>query len=142
MPTKKSPLQETSARRDDTDAQSLGNYLANIRGIKKLTLRQVEEASGQQVSNAYLSQLEKGRIAKPSPNVLDALSRVYTIPYDVLMEKAGYRTAEADTGVLRGASSSPRRKSALTNENLSAAEEAQLIEYLAFLRQRKQELKP
>ena len=55
-----------------------------------MTLRQVEEATNREVSNAYLSQLENGKIKKPSPNILHALSTVYEISYDGLMEKAGY----------------------------------------------------
>ncbi len=37
---------------------SLGQYLASIRQARKMTLRQVEEATNKLVSNAYLSQIE------------------------------------------------------------------------------------
>jgi transcriptional regulator with XRE-family HTH domain len=37
-----------------------------------------------------LSQLENGKIRKPSPNVLHGLANVYAVPYETLMEKAGY----------------------------------------------------
>jgi len=50
---------------------TLGQYLASIRNDRKMTLRQVEEASGKEVSNAYLSQLENGKILQPSPNILN-----------------------------------------------------------------------
>jgi len=43
-----------------------------------MSLRQVEEATEKEVSNAYLSQLETGKIVKPSPNILHALARVYS----------------------------------------------------------------
>jgi len=36
----------------------LGPLLADLRTAKRLSLRQVEEATGKAVSNAYLSQLE------------------------------------------------------------------------------------
>ena len=68
----------------------LGSLLADLRTAKRLSLRQVEEATGKAVSNAYLSQLENGKIHKPSPNVLHSLSGVYAVPYEALMEKAGY----------------------------------------------------
>src|SRR5437868_6833026 len=55
----------------------LGPLLADLRTAKRLSLRQVEEATGKAVSNAYLSQLENGKIHKPSPNVLHSLSGVY-----------------------------------------------------------------
>ena len=125
----------TSAEPEPT---ALGRYLAQIRGIKKLTLREVEEAAEKQVSNAYLSQLEKGRISKPSPNVLHALARVYNIAYDTLMEKAGYLTAETSSDILRSGKVGGTRsaKNALSSEQLSEEEETKLLEYLAFLRRR------
>lgn len=46
-----------------------------IRLTNKLTLRQVEEATG--ISNAYLSQLENGKIANPSYNTVRTLLRLY-----------------------------------------------------------------
>ena len=67
----------------------LGTLLADLRMAKGLSLREVEEATDRAVSNAYLSQLENGRIKKPSPNVLHALAEVYSVPYEALMEKAG-----------------------------------------------------
>ena len=43
----------------------LGQFLWDIRNARGLKLRQVEEACD--VSNAYLSQLETGKIKQPSP---------------------------------------------------------------------------
>ena len=40
----------------------LGGLLADLRTAKGLSLRQVEEATDKAVSNAYLSQLENGKI--------------------------------------------------------------------------------
>ena len=68
----------------------LGVVLSDLRKAKGFSLREVEEATGNAVSNAYLSQLENGRIKKPSPNVLHSLAEVYVVPYETLMEKAGY----------------------------------------------------
>ena len=56
---------------------------------KGLSLREVEEGTGKGVSNAYLSQLENGKIKKPSPSVLHSLAEVYVVPYEALMEQAG-----------------------------------------------------
>jgi transcriptional regulator with XRE-family HTH domain len=112
---------------------TLGTYLANIRATKRMTLRDVEEVSGKEVSNAYLSQLEKGHIKKPSPNILHSLATVYGIPYEVLMEKAGYITAAAERvdGEKHG------RVATFAGENLSSEEEDELLNYLAFLRSRR-----
>jgi transcriptional regulator with XRE-family HTH domain len=121
------------------DAASLGAYLAAIRGVRRLTLREVEEATGGEVSNAYLSQLENNKITRPSPNVLHALARVLSVPYETLMEKAGYHSpATAELDVLRSASPAKKpRPSVFASENLSPEEEEALLEYLAFLRSRK-----
>lgn len=118
---------------DSAGAGALGAYLASIRAAKGLTLREVEEATGKDVSNAYLSQLENGKITKPSPHILHSLSEVYAVPYDKLMEKAGYIKP-----------SSPRPKqtrhgSAATFaiDDLTSEEEQELLRYLAFVRSKK-----
>jgi transcriptional regulator with XRE-family HTH domain len=110
----------------------LGSLLADLRTAKGLSLRQVEEATEHAVSNAYLSQLEKGRIRKPSPNVLHALAAVYAAPYETLMEKAGYLLPSAGRGGGRR-----RRLAAFAIDDLTAEEEEELLKYLAFLRSRK-----
>lgn len=71
-------------------AESLGRYLKSARLGSNMTLREVEEATGKEVSNAYLSQLESGKIMKPSVHVLYALSTSLGVPYETLMERAGY----------------------------------------------------
>ena len=111
----------------------LGGLLADLRRAKRLSLREVEEATGRAVSNAYLSQLEKGKIRKPSPNVLHSLAAVYAVPYETLMEKAGYLLPpEGRAGARRR-----RRLAAFAIDDLSVEEEAELLKYLAFLRSRK-----
>jgi transcriptional regulator with XRE-family HTH domain len=126
MPKTKEPLPKQ-------DTQSLGEYLANIRTAKRMTLREVEEATAHEVSNAYLSQLENGRISKPSPNILHCLSKVYGASYEVLMEKAGYIATTSD----RGESERHGRIPTFAKENLTVEEEEELLQYLAFLRSRK-----
>jgi len=110
----------------------LGTVLADLRTAKRLSLREVEEATGKAVSNAYLSQLENGRIQKPSPSVLHNLAAVYSVAYESLMEKAGYLLPpEGDKAGRR------RRLAALAIDDLTAEEEEELLKYLAFLRSRK-----
>ena len=108
----------------------LGALLADLRTAKGLSLREVEEATGQAVSNAYLSQLENGRIQKPSPNVLHSLAGVYAVPYEALMEKAGYLPRAEQGGRQRS------RLAAFAIDDLTAEEEEELLKYLAFLRSR------
>jgi transcriptional regulator with XRE-family HTH domain len=109
----------------------LGALLADLRTAKGLSLREVEEATGKAVSNAYLSQLENGRIQKPSPNVLHSLAEVYAVPYETLMEKAGYLLpSERNEGGRR------RRLAVFAIDDLTVEEEEELLKYLAFLRSR------
>lgn len=109
----------------------LGALLADLRTAKGLSLREVEEATGKAVSNAYLSQLENGKIKKPSPNVLQSLAEVYVVPYETLMEKAGYLLPPEGKNAGRR-----RRLAAFAIEDLTAEEEEELLKYLAFLRSR------
>src|SRR2546425_6893236 len=66
------------------EASGLGEFLKNVRKAQQHTLRDVEEATG--VSNAYLSQLEQGKMTKPSPQILHKLASFYGVPYEKLME--------------------------------------------------------
>jgi transcriptional regulator with XRE-family HTH domain len=110
----------------------LGVVLSDLRKAKGFSLREVEQATGNAVSNAYLSQLENGKIKKPSPNVLHSLAEVYVVPYETLMERAGYLLPS------EGKRSGRRRRlAAFAIDDLTAEEEEELLKYLAFLRSRK-----
>jgi transcriptional regulator with XRE-family HTH domain len=113
------------------EPNELGAILADLRTAKGFSLREVEEATGKAVSNAYLSQLEHGRIRKPSPDVLHNLAEVYVVPYEALMEKAGYLLPSEDGGGGRR-----KRLAAFAIDDLTAEEEEELLRYLAFLRSR------
>lgn len=108
--------------------RELGGLLADLRTAKGLSLREVEAATGRAVSNAYLSQLENGKIKKPSPSVLHSLAEVYVVPYETLMEKAGYLMPSESGGGKR------KRLAAFAIDDLTAEEEEELLKYLAFLR--------
>lgn len=68
----------------------LASVLTDLRAKSNLSLRDVEKASGEVVSNVYLSQLEHGHRSDPNPRVLVALARVYGVRVQVLFEAAGY----------------------------------------------------
>ena len=112
---------------------TLGQYLASIRLDRRMSLRQVEEASEKQVSNAYLSQLENEKIQQPSPIVLNQLAEIYGIDYLQLMELAGYMPARKahDDSQRHG------RAATFAEHNLSAEEESEMLEFLKYLRTRK-----
>lgn len=109
---------------------TLGQYLATVRSGRKLTLRQVEEATDKQVSNAYLSQLENGRVKQPSPHILHCLAELYAVDYTILMQMAGYLkpSGTRKEGERHG------RATTFSKLDLTPEEEAQLIKYLRFLR--------
>ena len=109
---------------------TLGEALRQMRTAQGLKLRDVEKAAG--VSNAYLSQIETGKIDKPSPNILYKLAELYGASYDALMELAGYvsRRETEKPRLLTGAALS-------AIEDLTPDEEAELMKYIAFLRSRR-----
>jgi transcriptional regulator with XRE-family HTH domain len=115
-----------------TPDNSLGAHLARLRDAAGLSLRQVEEATKNEVSNAYLSQLENNKITKPSPNVLHALSQVYKVSYEDLMRRAGYITSDADAEGRRQA-----KVATFAIKDVTPEEEKTLLAYLAFIRQQK-----
>lgn len=110
----------------------LGTHLAAIRKDRGFSLRHVEELTKKAVSNAYLSQVESGKIQQPSPNILHALSSVYKISYEQLMAMAGYISAARKRDV------DAPKPSALTELNLTPEEEIELLEYLQFRRAQKE----
>ena len=113
---------------------TLGQYLASIRTDRKMTLREVEEATNRQVSNAYLSQIENDRIRKPSPNILHSLAEIYAISFENLMDKAGYLMPSTR----RSDDERHGRVATFAEYNLTGDEESELLQYLQFIRSRRQ----
>jgi transcriptional regulator with XRE-family HTH domain len=110
--------------------RTLGEELHSIRELRKLSLREIEQATG--ISNAYLSQLENDKIKKPSPHFLHKLASIYDISFEMLMERIGYvapKPKEGGPKTLAGAA-------LFSEENLSADEEHALMDYLNHLRSR------
>lgn len=122
-----------SVEEKSASKSQLGQYLASIRRDRGLTLREVEEKTQKQVSNAYLSQIENAKIEKPSPNILNALADIYDINFVSLMEMAGYMSAASN----RGHNERHGRIATFAEHNLSPDEEEELMRYLEFMRSRK-----
>ena len=125
----------TDDRGTQSRAEVLGAYLKSLRAGAKLSLREVEEATGKEVSNAYLSQLEHGKISKPSPNILHSLAAVYHVQYEKLMEYAGYLSSSGNR--LEGAKHG--RAATFSIDNLTEEEEKELLAYLTYFVRRKKE---
>lgn len=107
-----------------------GKYFKALRESKKLTLREVEKETA--ISNAYLSQLETGKVKQPSPTNLYKLAQIYDVPYELLMEKVGFPV--------------PKGRIEMGNKQemygrfgkITSDEEIELLDYLTFIRNRKQ----
>jgi len=65
-----------------------GNYMRKLRKEKGLTLKQVEKVA--EVSNAYLSQIERGVRNPPHPDILKRLAKAYEVTHRELLIAAGY----------------------------------------------------
>jgi transcriptional regulator with XRE-family HTH domain len=117
----------------ENQTQKLGHFLSAARKKLGLSLRSVEASTG--ISNAYLSQLENGKIKTPAPQNLHALAGEYHVPYGLLMELAGYPTLEPQPADPPRSARFAARIGAVSDE-----EEGQLLEYLAFIRSRKRRL--
>ena len=108
--------------------ENYGEYFKALREAKQVTLREVERATD--VSNAYLSQLESGKIRQPSPLTLHKLAEFYGVGYEMLMEKVGYPGP--------GKSSKEQMSSvAYKVGDITNDEEVELLNYLKFIRSRK-----
>jgi transcriptional regulator with XRE-family HTH domain len=65
---------------------NFGYFLRKVRKERKMSLREVERKA--KISNAYLSQLERGARTIPTISFLARLASVYGIDIDVLIGKA------------------------------------------------------
>jgi transcriptional regulator with XRE-family HTH domain len=115
---------------------SLGSYLSSIRADRGLTLREVEEKTDNEVSNAYLSQIERELVPKPSARVLRALADVYKIDGVSLLERAGYvDRPRLSSNVRQG------RSNAFAEHNLTPDEEVAMLDFLRWHRHQNRQKK-
>jgi transcriptional regulator with XRE-family HTH domain len=70
----------------NTQAQCLGAFIRNRRKLARLSLRQLAETTS--LSNAYLSQLERGQHL-PSVRVLKLLSEALNVSAETLLAQVG-----------------------------------------------------
>ena len=77
---------EAAAPADDTPWSGLGSYIREQRRLTHLSLRKLAEAA--EVSNPYLSQIERG-LRKPSADILQGIARALSISAESLYEQAG-----------------------------------------------------
>ena len=86
-----------AAQDDGWDARqrALGEYIRVQRQLADLSLRQLSQMT--QVSNAYLSQIERG-LHQPSLRVLNSIADALNLSADTLLAQAGLRNAAAHAG--------------------------------------------
>ena len=120
-------------RRDEDKPMSdnLGEELRKIRHIRGVSLRKVEEET--KISNAYLSQLENGIAENPSPHILHKLADYYGVPYESLMDTAGYLQPPSKTKHQKRPSAI---QAALLSADLDEREQKEVAAFIGFLRSR------
>ena len=106
--------------------------MKRVRKERKLTLRVVEEKTG--ISNAYLSQVENGKIIRPSPSVLHKLAEFYDVSYEHLMRLAGHPLPILST---EREKLEPAFRLSSSFDGLTEEEKKRVLEYIAFLKSRK-----
>jgi transcriptional regulator with XRE-family HTH domain len=120
----------TMAKNDPRNVSlSLGSYLSSIRADRGLTLREVQEKTDNEVSNAYLSQVERELVPKPSARVLRALANAYGIDGVSLLERAGYVERPS-----RPVNARHGRSNAFAEHSLTPEEEVAMLDYLRWYR--------
>lgn len=68
--------------------ENFGAYMRQLRKSQGLTLKQVETQA--KVSNAYISQIERGLRNPPHPDILKRLAKAYDVQHRELLVAAGY----------------------------------------------------
>jgi transcriptional regulator with XRE-family HTH domain len=116
---------------DDPRVRQLGEYIRLQRQMADLSLRGMAELT--KVSNAYLSQIERG-LHQPSLRVLQAIAEALDIPADTLLAQAGVGRPPSDqsAGSRAGTEAAIRSDPDLTAEE----REALLRIYRSFVERR------
>ncbi len=113
----------------DDDIKLFGQFIRSAREHKGLSLRAVEQLT--EISNAYLSQLEQGKIKQPSPVILHKLSELYEVSYVEILRLIGYPVPDEYENK-NSASNFAARIGTITHD-----EEEELLNYLEFLRSKR-----
>ncbi len=78
-----------------SQVEALGEVIKTQRKLAKLSLRELAHLSD--LSNAYLSQLERG-LHEPSIRVVKSLAAAFDLPAEVLLERAGLLKEDVSDG--------------------------------------------
>lgn len=69
-----------------TNVEALGEFIRTQRKLAKLSLRELADLTD--LSNAYLSQIERG-LHEPSIRVVKSIATAFNLPAEALLEHAG-----------------------------------------------------
>ncbi|MBF0570811.1 MAG: helix-turn-helix domain-containing protein [Candidatus Omnitrophica bacterium] len=116
----------------NTPESTVGLKLKELRLLKEWSLRDVEKATQNMVSNAYLSQIESGKIKQPSPHILNHLAEVYEVDYKDLLTTAGYIKPAIGEKKGRG-----HGIAFFNQQDVTEEEKRELLDYLQFIRAKK-----
>lgn len=126
------------------DFHTIGEYVKYVREERHLTLRDVVELIKVAVmkkeldpkcvvSPGYLSSLEAGKYADPSPFKLKALAHIFNIGYELLLNKAGYLD-HASNKIKQDANFTLMLKEV---ESLTPTERESVVAYIDFVKTRR-----
>jgi transcriptional regulator with XRE-family HTH domain len=107
-------------------SKKFGEYLKKLRKERNLSLREVEKKAG--ISNAYLSQIERGIRGAPSIEIMNRLADTYRVPVSDLI-----RVAIPEEKINPDMLVPDTKQVYMAYEELSVESKLLLIEYLQYL---------
>ena len=117
---------------------AFGRYLKETRTKLRLSLRNVEAKTEGRVRNAFLSQIENGKVGLPNIDLLADLSHVYYLDFWNLLWRAGYQIPKEYPGL-----TSPEQKgwtplviNKLEDLHLTEEELDEVLDYADFVKER------
>jgi transcriptional regulator with XRE-family HTH domain len=106
-----------------TPGSALGDFIREQRHLARLSLREMARLTS--ISNAYLSQVERG-LHEPSVRVLHAVADALGVPFEELVGRAGPARPET-AGAAQGSQLSGVERAIRQESRLSAAQKEALI---------------
>jgi transcriptional regulator with XRE-family HTH domain len=111
---------------------ALGQFIRDQRHQAELSLRELADRAN--VSNPYLSQIERG-LHEPSMRVLKAIAGALNLPIDALLARAGLLGGDDDTGIAE------TEKSILADQRLTEDQRRALLSvYRSYVEANSREL--
>ena len=109
-----------------TQVEAFGRYMKAQRQVSDLSLRELGKLTN--LSNAYLSQLERG-LHEPSLRVMRSLADALGIPLETLLEQTGWSASGAADATAGGTEATIRNDPLLSD----AQKEALLAVYASYV---------